>query len=84
SAEPAAETSVRVDTERLDHVMNLVGELVLVRNRMKNIGPGTPPDVMRKAFSELDVITAGLQSSIMQMRMQPIRKLFSRFPRLVR
>ncbi len=82
--EPAAETSVRVDTERLDHVMNLVGELVLVRNRMKNIGPGTPPDIMRKAFSELDVITAGLQSSIMQMRMQPIRKLFSRFPRLVR
>jgi two-component system chemotaxis sensor kinase CheA len=82
--QPPAETTVRIDTERLDHVMNLVGELVLVRNRLKTFGAAPGQEVLRKSFSELDVITAGLQSSIMQMRMQPIRKLFSRFPRLVR
>jgi two-component system chemotaxis sensor kinase CheA len=83
-AAPPAETTVRIDTERLDHVMNLVGELVLVRNRLKTFGHAPGQEVLRKSFSELDVITAGLQSAIMQMRMQPIRKLFSRFPRLVR
>ncbi len=83
-AEPPVETTVRVDTERLDQVMNLVGELVLVRNRLKTFGAGPGQEVLRKSFSELDIITAGLQSAVMQMRMQPIRKLFSKFPRMVR
>jgi two-component system chemotaxis sensor kinase CheA len=78
--------SVRVDTQRLDQVMDLVGELVLVRNRIKSQGalPGAATSELRKAFSELDVVTSGLQTQVTRMRMQPIRKLFARFPKLAR
>ncbi|MDZ4077929.1 chemotaxis protein CheA [Hydrocarboniphaga sp.] len=77
---------IRVDTQRLDHVMDLIGELVLVRNRIKRLGatPGTAIGELRKTFSELDVITSGLQAQVTRMRMQPIRRLFAKFPKLAR
>jgi two-component system chemotaxis sensor kinase CheA len=81
---PVAETSVRIDTQRLDQVLNLVGELVLVRNRLKTLGVRPGAEHLRKSLSELDFITGSLQNAVMQMRMQPIRKLFARFPRLAR
>ncbi|MCQ4312656.1 chemotaxis protein CheA [Pseudomonas stutzeri] len=86
SEKPAseAETTVRVDTARLDEIMNMVGELVLVRNRLVRLGSNSGDEAMAKAVSNLDVVTADLQSAVMKTRMQPIKKVFGRFPRLVR
>ncbi|PVZ13801.1 MULTISPECIES: chemotaxis protein CheA [unclassified Pseudomonas] len=79
-----AETTVRVDTARLDEIMNMVGELVLVRNRLVRLGANSGDEAMAKAVSNLDVVTADLQTAVMKTRMQPIKKVFGRFPRLVR
>jgi two-component system chemotaxis sensor kinase CheA len=81
---PAAETTVRVDTKRLDDIMNMVGELVLVRNRLQRLGVDSEDEHMHKAVSNLDVVTTDLQAAVMQTRMQPIKKVFGRFPRVVR
>lgn len=82
-----AETSVRVDTSRLDEIMNMVGELVLVRNRISRLGSEggeSSAEEMAKAIANLDLVTADLQLSVMKTRMQPIKKVFGRFPRVVR
>ncbi|WP_174514974.1 chemotaxis protein CheA [Pseudomonas aeruginosa] len=79
-----AETTVRVDTARLDEIMNMVGELVLVRNRLVCLGLNSGDEAMAKAVANLDVVTGDLQMSVMKTRMQPIKKVFGRFPRLVR
>jgi len=83
-AKPATETSVRVDTERLDDMMNLVGELVLVRNRLQTLRANMPEGQLTQAITNLDMVTADLQTSVMKTRMQPIKKVFGRFPRVVR
>lgn len=79
-----AETTVRVDTQRLDEIMNMVGELVLVRNRLVRLGDTTQNEALSKAVANLDIVTADLQTSVMKTRMQPIKKVFGRFPRVVR
>ncbi|WP_165669829.1 chemotaxis protein CheA [Metapseudomonas otitidis] len=84
AAASEAETTVRVDTARLDEIMNMVGELVLVRNRLVRLGANSGDETMAKAVSNLDVVTADLQTAVMKTRMQPIKKVFGRFPRLVR
>ncbi|MEM0911016.1 MAG: chemotaxis protein CheA [Pseudomonadota bacterium] len=84
---PAAaqgETTVRVDTKRLDQIMNMVGELVLVRNRLISLGINVADEDMSKAIANLDVVTGDLQGAVMKTRMQPIKKVFGRFPRVVR
>lgn len=81
---PVAETTVRVDTSRLDEIMNLVGELVLVRNRLQNLKSSMADEAVSQVVSNLDVVTADLQLSVMKTRMQPIKKVFGRFPRVVR
>jgi two-component system chemotaxis sensor kinase CheA len=81
---PQVETTVRVDTQRLDDIMNMVGELVLVRNRLVRLGNGSTDEALVKAVANLDVVTADLQTSVMKTRMQPIKKVFGRFPRVVR
>lgn len=84
-ATPAAETTVRVDTKTLDVIMNMVGELVLVRNRLMSISNNVKNDEeLVKVISNLDVVTADLQGAVMKTRMQPIKKVFGRFPRVVR
>ena len=84
AAKPAAETSVRVDTERLDEIMNLVGELVLVRNRLQNLRSTLGEGQLTQAITNLGMVTSDLQTSVMKTRMQPIKKVFGRFPRVVR
>jgi len=79
-----AETTVRVDTQRLDDIMNMVGELVLVRNRLVRLGASSGDEALSKAVGNLDVVTADLQTAVMKTRMQPIKKVFGRFPRVVR
>ena len=81
---PQVETTVRVDTQRLDDIMNMVGELVLVRNRLVRLGSSSTNEQLVKAVANLDVVTADLQTSVMKTRMQPIKKVFGRFPRVVR
>lgn len=78
------ETTVRVDTKRLDDIMNMVGELVLVRNRLMRLGLASSSEEMQKAVANLDVVTADIQMAVMKTRMQPIKKVFGRFPRVVR
>jgi two-component system, chemotaxis family, sensor kinase CheA len=58
--------------------------LVLVRNRLVRLGLNSGDEAMSKAVSNLDVVTADLQTAVMKTRMQPIKKVFGRFPRLVR
>ncbi len=79
-----AETSVRVDTRRLDTIMNLVGELVLSRNRLKNLRRRFRDEELDRAIGTLDGVTARLQNNIMRVRMQPIGRVLSRFPKVAR
>ena len=84
AAGASVETTVRVDTKRLDDIMNMVGELVLVRNRLVRLGLKSADESMAKAVANLDVVTGDLQTAVMKTRMQPIKKVFGRFPRVVR
>lgn len=79
-----ADSTVRVETSTLDNIMNMVGELVLVRNRLVSLGLNNNDEDMSKAVANLDVVTADLQGAVMKTRMQPIKKVFGRFPRVVR
>lgn len=79
-----AETTVRVDTHRLDGLVDAAGELVLVRNRLTNLAPRGTNDPMERAIGELERVAEDLQNAVLRMRMQPVGKLFSRFPRIVR
>ncbi|MGL4692119.1 MAG: chemotaxis protein CheA [Stenotrophomonas maltophilia] len=91
SAKPApakpvaeAEHTVRVDTKRLDAIVNLIGELVLSRNRLKTLRARLHDEELDRAVSTLDIATARLQSAVMRTRMQPVGKVFSRFPKVAR
>lgn len=97
SAAPAskdnAEQTIRVETSKLDNVMNLVGELVLGRNRLTNLlsrfetnrnGNEELVATLSELTGFINLITSDLQLAVMKTRMQPIKKVFGRFPRLVR
>lgn len=79
-----SETTVRVDTARLDEIMNMVGELVLVRNRLATLKTKLADEQVANAVANLDLVTSDLQNSVMKTRMQPVKKVFGRFPRVVR
>jgi len=79
-----AETSVRVDTARLDLLVTHAGELVLVRNRLLSLAARLGDATLATAAGELDRVTNALQGAAMGMRMQPVGRLFQRFPRIVR
>jgi two-component system chemotaxis sensor kinase CheA len=93
AAAPAArETTVRVDTERLDHVLTLSGEIGLIKNRLTRLRSDllsgrTDADTLRaldEAVSQLDLLVGNLQNAVMKTRMQPIGRLFNKYPRLAR
>lgn len=87
-----ARQTIRVETERLDALMNLVGELVIARSRLDGIGQVIEREVghcewvddLQRTAARIGRVTAGLQGSIMQVRMVPIRRVFDKFPRVVR
>lgn len=81
----ATDNSVRVDTQVLDNIMNMVGELVLIRNRLHTLKSTLEvSEPMTQTLANLDVVTADLQLAVMKTRMQPVKKIFGRFPRVVR
>ncbi|HVP06242.1 MAG TPA: chemotaxis protein CheA [Candidatus Acidoferrum sp.] len=88
----SSDQTIRVDVDRLDSLMNLMGELVLGRNSLvqavaKVIGDndGDPrTQHLNRAAASVNYITTELQMAVMKMRMQPVGKVFSKFPRLVR
>lgn len=84
--------TLRVDIEKIDKVLNLTGEVVLARNRLINIASrlerrqAEDREVLElvEAVSFLDLIASDMQIAVMKMRMQPLRRVFGKFPRLVR
>jgi two-component system chemotaxis sensor kinase CheA len=72
-----------VDLRRLDALMNQVGELVIVRDRMRQLAPGTTPE-MAESVDQASRLIAELQDEIVRARMAPVWQVFDRFPRLVR
>lgn len=88
----AGETTVRVEVGRLEILLNLVGEMVLIKNQVLGIarqlrGTGLPHDLMETVVGvsgQLDRLTSELQVGVMRTRMQPLSKLFGRYPRVVR
>ncbi|WP_298576858.1 chemotaxis protein CheA [uncultured Luteimonas sp.] len=84
AAPEPADVTVRVDVRRLDAMVNLVGELVLARNRLKTLRPRLRDDDLDRAVAALDVATSRLQGAVMTARMQPVGRVFARFPKLAR
>ncbi|OFW33659.1 MAG: hypothetical protein A2074_02515 [Candidatus Aquicultor primus] len=88
----AAVKTVRVDVERLDHLMNLVGELVIGKTRLQQIGSdlansyhvGDLTSTLNEVTAHVGQITNELQEEVMRARMLPIEQVFNKFPRLVR
>jgi two-component system, chemotaxis family, sensor kinase CheA len=78
-----SESSIRVDVELLDRLMNLVGELVLTRNQLLELSQQENSTVAA-ACQHLDSITTQLQEGVMKTRMQPINTIFQKLPRMVR
>jgi two-component system chemotaxis sensor kinase CheA len=79
-----ADPTIRVDTDRIDALINAAGELVLVRNRLANLAARGTSSEMERAVGNLDRVAGDLQAAALRMRMQPIGRLFQRFPRIVR
>ncbi|MHA6205521.1 chemotaxis protein CheA [Dyella soli] len=84
AATPAPENTVRVDTARLDALVHRAGELVLVRNRLLSLATKHGDEALALAAGELDRVADALQGAVLGMRMQPVGRLFQRFPRIVR
>jgi two-component system chemotaxis sensor kinase CheA len=92
SKEKEVVSTLRVDVTRIDKVMDLAGEIVLARNRILNLATklemthSDDPNVesLLETTSFLDRVTSDLQLAVMKIRMQPIQKVFSRFPRMAR
>ncbi|MDI9413854.1 MAG: chemotaxis protein CheA [Bacillota bacterium] len=78
------ETLVRVETERLDKLINLVGELVISRTQVVEMTIEGDDSVQKTALAQLDRVTTELQYAAMSLRMVPIKQVFDRFPRMVR
>lgn len=76
--------SVRVDIEKLDSLMNLVGELVINKTRLEQIGITHRLPELVETIEQMDRVTTDLQSVVMKVRMVPVGQVFNRFPRMVR
>lgn len=86
------EQTIRVDVKRLDHLMNLIGELVLAKNRLIKINDDVEERYEGESFLEelnqvvsiVSIVTTDLQIAVMKTRMLPIGKVFNKFPRMIR
>jgi len=78
--------TVRVDIEKLDNLMNLVSELIIIKTRLEGIGENREIGIqeLHEAVEYLERITTNLHDAVMKVRMVPIEQVFNRFPRMVR
>ena len=76
--------TVRVDIDRLDNLMNLASELIIIKNRMEDLSGTSNKEDMVQAIESLERITTNLHNAVMKVRMVPIERVFNRFPRMVR
>lgn len=76
--------TVRVDIDRLDNLMNLVSELIIIKTRLEGIDTESKDQNMTEAVEYLERITTSLHDAVMKVRMVPIERVFNRFPRMVR
>jgi two-component system chemotaxis sensor kinase CheA len=91
-APPTVEQTIRVDVKRLDHLMNLIGELVLGKNRLIKINDDVEEryegeeflEELNQVVSIISLVTTDLQIAVMKTRMLPIGKVFNKFPRMIR
>ena len=89
---PVVEQTIRVDVKRLDHLMNLIGELVLAKNRLIKINDDVEEryegeeflEELNQVVSIVSLVTTDLQIAVMKTRMLPIGKVFNKFPRMIR
>jgi two-component system chemotaxis sensor kinase CheA len=89
---PTVEQTIRVDVKRLDHLMNLIGELVLGKNRLLKIYNDVEEryegeqflEELNQVVSSISLVTTDLQIAVMKTRMLPVGKVFNKFPRMVR
>ena len=79
-----AAQSVRVDIEKLDTLMNLMGELVINKVRLEQIGQTHRLSELTETLEQMDRVTTDLQNIVMKVRMVPVSQVFNRFPRMVR
>src|SRR5690242_13386879 len=84
AAAAPAESTVRVDTARLDTLVNQAGELLLLRNRLLTLAARNGDSSLSSTVDELNRVADDLQNAVLGMRMQPVGRLFQRFPRIVR
>lgn len=84
AADKRSNQTVRVDMRRLDELMNLVGELVINRTRLADIGAAHKLKDLNETLTRVSQISSSLQNVVMQVRMVPIEQVFDRFPRMVR
>ena len=92
SVKEVKETTIRVDTDRLDQVLNLSGEIGLTKNRLNHLRSDIlqgrhDADTLRdldQSVTQLDMLVVNLQNAVMKTRMQPIGRLFKKYPRLAR
>jgi len=88
----AVEQTIRVDVKRLDHLMNLIGELVLAKNRLMKINEEVEEryegeeflEELNQVVSIVSLVTTDLQIAVMKTRMLPVGKVFNKFPRMIR
>ncbi|MDX1295190.1 MAG: response regulator [Sulfurimonadaceae bacterium] len=91
-APAAVEQTIRVDVKRLDHLMNLIGELVLGKNRLIKINDDVEEryegeeflEELNQVVSIVSLVTTDLQIAVMKTRMLPVGKVFNKFPRMIR
>lgn len=91
-APAVVEQTIRVDVKRLDHLMNLIGELVLAKNRLIKINDDVEEryegeeflEELNQVVSIVSLVTTDLQIAVMKTRMLPIGKVFNKFPRMIR
>ncbi|MEW6562998.1 MAG: chemotaxis protein CheA [Pseudomonadota bacterium] len=91
-ADGAKDNTIRVDTDRLDQVLNLSGEIGLTKNRLTHLRSdilqgrqdAATLRALDEAVSQLDMLVVNLQNAVMKTRMQPIGRLFKKYPRLAR
>ncbi len=84
NAPKKTQRTVRVDIDRLDILMNLVGELIITKTRLEGTDITAKPQEYHETLEYLERITTNLNDAVMKVRMVPVETVFNRFPRMIR